>query len=43
MILLVHDNPSQDKAVSFYEKILKQLENQNIEVYKEHHNRSDLF
>lgn len=43
VILLVHDNPSQDKAISFYEKIFTQLEKQNIEVIKEYHNRTDLF
>ena len=43
VILLVHDNPSQDKAVPFYEKISSQLKKQNIEVIKEYHNRIDLF
>ena len=43
VILLVHDNPSQDKAVPFYEKISSQLKKQNIEVIKEYHNRTDLF
>jgi len=41
--LLVHDNPSVDKAISFYEKISKQLQKQNIEVIKESHDRLDLF
>ncbi len=43
VVLLVHENPSQDKAVPFYEKISTQLTKQNIEVVKEYHNRSDLF
>jgi len=43
VILLVHDNPSQDKATKFYEKITTLLEKQNIEVSKEYHNRLDLF
>ena len=41
--LLVHENPSVDKAISFYEKISKQLQKQNIEVIKESHDRLDLF
>ena len=43
VILLVHDNPSQDKAVKFYDKISTLLKKQNIEVVKEYHNRLDLF
>ena len=43
VILLVHDNPSQDRAVSFYEKISDKLEKLGIDVYTEHHNRTDLF
>jgi len=43
VILLVHENPSQDKAVKFYEKISNLLEKQNIEVSKEYHNRQNLF
>ncbi len=43
VILLVHENTSQDKAVKFYEKISSQLEKQNIEVSKEYHDRRDLF
>ena len=43
VILLVHDNPSQDKAVKFYDKISTLLKKQNIEVSKEYHNRLDLF
>ena len=41
--LLVHENPSVDRATSFYEKISKQLEKQNIEIIKEPHDRLDLF
>ena len=41
--LLVHENPSVDKAISFYEKISKQLQKLNIEVIKESHDRLDLF
>ncbi|MFZ8937957.1 MAG: DUF6293 family protein, partial [Nitrosopumilaceae archaeon] len=43
VILLVHENPSQDKAVKFYDSITSMLKKQNIEVAKEHHNRLDLF
>ena len=43
VILLVHENPSQDKAVKFYDAITTMLKKQNIEVTKEHHNRLDLF
>lgn len=41
--LLIHENPSIDKAVSFYENISKKLEKLNIDVVQEHHNRLDLF
>ncbi|WP_297471699.1 DUF6293 family protein [Nitrosopumilus sp.] len=41
--LLVHENPSIDKAITFYEKISKQLQKQNIEVVREYHDRLDLF
>jgi len=41
--LLIHENPSIDKAVSFYENISKKLEKLNIDVVKEHHDRLDLF
>ena len=41
--LLIHENKSQDKAISFYEKITQQLKKQNIEVELEYHNRLDLF
>ena len=43
VILLIHDNPGQDRAVKFYEKISSMLEKHNIEVSKEYHNRLDLF
>ena len=41
--LLIHENPSIDKAVSFYENISKKLEKLNIDVVKERHDRLDLF
>ena len=41
--LLVHENKSQDRAISFYENITKQLKKLNIEVAMEYHNRLDLF
>lgn len=41
--LLIHENPSEDKARTFVEKIKKQLEKGNIDVVIEHHNRLDLF
>ncbi len=41
--LLVHENPSEDKARPFVEKIKKQLVKVNIDVVIEHHNRLDLF
>ncbi|KEQ56550.1 hypothetical protein SCCGRSA3_02039 [Marine Group I thaumarchaeote SCGC RSA3] len=43
MFLLVHENPSTDKATKFYSKIEKKLEKLNIDVVKEYHNRLDLF
>ena len=43
VILLVHENPSEDKATKFYEKISEQLESANIEIVKEYHNRTSLF
>ena len=43
VILLVHDNPSEDKATKFYEKISSQLKKLNIEVSIEYHNRVKLF
>jgi len=41
--LLVHENPSQDKALPFVDKIQKQLKKANIKVGIEYHNRLDLF
>ena len=41
--LMVHENPSEDKAKPFVEKIKKQLEKENIDVATEYHNRLDLF
>jgi hypothetical protein len=41
--LLVHENPSEDKATKFYQKISEQLEKLNIEVNIEYHNRTALF
>lgn len=43
VILLVHDNPSEDKATKFYDKISTQLKKLNIEVSIEYHNRVSLF
>jgi len=41
--LLVHENKSEDKAVPFVSKIIKQLEKLRIEVVQESHDRRDLF
>jgi len=41
--LMVHENPSVDKAGSFIEKIKKILKKENIEVKIERHDRLDLF
>jgi len=41
--LLVHDNPSEDKALSYIEKITKLLKKEKIKVVKEYHNRLDMF
>jgi len=41
--LLVHENPNEDKARSFIEKIKKQLEKESIDVVTDYHNRLDLF
>jgi len=41
--LLIHENPSQDKARPFVEKIQKQLKKSGIKVGVEYHNRLDLF
>ena len=41
--LLVHENKSNDKAIPFVAKIIKQLEKLHIEVIEELHDRQDLF
>lgn len=41
--LLVHENPSQDKATRFIEKIQKELKKAKIHVELLSHNRLDLF
>jgi len=41
--LLIHDNPSEDKAGPFVEKIKSQLKKEKITVVIERHNRLDLF
>lgn len=41
--LLIHDNPSEDKAVPFTEKIKTQLKKAKIKFEIEHANRLDLF
>jgi len=41
--LLIHENPSEDKAGPFVEKIKKQLKKEKIDVVIERHNRMDLF
>jgi len=43
VILLVHENPGEDRATKFYEKISSELEKVNIEVSTEYHDRLDLF
>jgi hypothetical protein len=43
VFLLVHENPSEDKATKFYDSIDKKLQKLNIETEKVHHNRLDLF
>ena len=43
VILLVHENPSEDKATKFYQEISERLKKLNIEVTIEHHNRTALF
>jgi hypothetical protein len=43
VFLLVHENPSQDKATKFYDSIDKKLQKLNIETEKVYHNRLDLF
>ncbi len=41
--LLVHENPSEDKATSFVEKVTKSLKKEKIQVVTDTHNRLDLF
>ena len=41
--LLVHENPSHDKATSFVDMIQDLLKKENIDVKIEHHDRLDLF
>ena len=41
--LLIHENPSEDKARPFIERVTKQLKKSKIQVLKEHHNRLQLF
>jgi hypothetical protein len=43
IFLLVHENPSEDKATKFYDTIDKKLQKLNIETEKVYHNRLDLF
>ncbi|RMW37184.1 MAG: hypothetical protein EA447_06645 [Nitrosopumilus sp.] len=43
VILLVHENPSKDKATKFYDKISQMLDKLNIEVVMEYHDRTALF
>ena len=43
VFLLVHENPSEDKATKFYDSIDKKLQKLNIETEKVYHNRLDLF
>lgn len=41
--LLVHEKPNEDKALSYIEKIQKQLQKEQVVVEKERHDRLDLF
>lgn len=41
--LLVHEKPNEDKALSYIEKIQKQLQKEHVIVEKERHDRLDLF
>ena len=43
VFLLVHENPSDDKATKFYDSIDEKLTKLNIETEKIYHNRLDLF
>jgi len=43
VILLIHENPGEDKATKFYAKISEQLKKLNIECTLEYHNRTKLF
>jgi hypothetical protein len=43
VFLLVHENPSEDKATKFYNSIDKKLQKLNIETEKVYHNRLNLF
>jgi hypothetical protein len=43
VFLLVHENPSEDKATKFYDSIDKKLNKLNIETEKIYHNRLNLF
>ena len=41
--LMIHENPSDDKATKFYSQIEKKLKKSNSETEKVYHNRADLF
>ena len=41
--LLVHSNPSEDRALQFTERITKKLENAKIQVVSEPHDRTNFF
>ena len=41
--LLVHSNPSEDRALQFTERITKKLENAKIQVISEPHDRTNFF
>ena len=43
VILLVHENPSEDKATVFYEKIIEELKGENVDVHMQYHDRTALF
>ena len=42
-LLLVHSNPSEDRALQFTERITKKLENAKIQVVSEPHDRTNFF